>query len=196
MFFRPGFVTNSSSTGYYFFIPKDKEIYPDFFDEIGLTPIYDEDRTVTKSDLYKDFVAAEAERASYLAELAAKGDDEEIDWETRELSVGGLQDRIDNEIKWMRKDKEDEKRRAAILKERFPEMDDLPGSSWSLSGYMVKCIKASSKLVGALKNGYRIVHIEYADEGGGYRAFMDYHGGHGGMLEKKGVGGVVTLSHH
>jgi hypothetical protein len=195
MFFRPGFVTNSSSTGYYFFIPKDKEIYPDFFDEIGLTPIHGEDRTITKSDLYRDFVAAEAERACYLAELAARGDDEEVDWETRELSLEGLQDRIDNEVKWMRKDKEDERRRAVLLKERFPDLEEPPGS-WSLSKYMVKCIKANSKLMGALKRGYRIVHIEYADADGGYSALMDYHGGHGGVLEKKDVGGVVTLNHH
>jgi hypothetical protein len=198
MLYRPGFVTNSSSTGYYFFIPQDKEIYPDFFDEIGLTPIAGdgETGTVTKVELYRDFTAAEKERQEYLAELEERGDQEEIDWQTREHSIETLQETVGSEIKWMKKDIEDEKRRLAALKEKHPDHDWEADRGWTMSHYMRRCIRGNSKLISALKQGYRIVHIEYADENGDYQAFMDYHGGNGDILEKKGVGGVVTLSHH
>jgi hypothetical protein len=195
MHYRPGFVTNSSSTGYYFFIPKDKEIYPNFFDEIGLTPINGETRVVTKLDLYSDFTKVEKERREYLLELIERGG-KDAEWEMNESALEGFKESVLQEIKWMKQDVADEKRRLVVLREKHPNHDWEADYGWTMSHYMKECIKGKSKLIAALKSGHRIVHIEYADDDGGYCAFMDYHGNNGGILEKKGVGGLVTLSHH
>jgi len=175
MFYRPKFVTNSSSSGYYFFIPQNQNISHEFFDEIGLTPIFADDGfKIDSLNLLRDFLRTEQEDKEAMAKLEASNSPH-FKERLEEFSIPGLRASILEEVKWLIKDR---------------------GEKHGFSYYTKQRIRAYSKLLGAVKRGYRIVHIEYADDSGSYASAMDYHSGSVNILEKKGVGGVVTMNHH
>ena len=190
MFYRPGFVTNSSSSGYYFFIPKNKEIYPEFFDEIGLTPVEGYDgMPIVSSDVYRDVRAKEKEDKKNRKDYR---DDYNYEYPT----IAELIDAIKQEVAIYKKDKEQDRKNLEHMKERFPDDPETWTFGGGMSTYWMASIKANTKLIRMLRQGYRLIHISYADDAGEYSASMDYNAGHGRIIEKKGVGGAVTFSYH
>jgi hypothetical protein len=181
MYHRPAFVTNSSSSGFYFFIPKNKEIYPEFFDEVGLTPIYDEQGiAITKDSIYEDFIEEEQEPRL------------EDDYPT----IEELRQDIRDEICLYKEDKIREQKDYERMKEMYPDDESVDYYKNSISNFWKRSIKARSKLIGIMKRGYKILHIAYSDDWGGHSAIMDRAAGHGRIVDKKDVGGFITFSYH
>lgn len=178
MYYRPAFVTNSSSTGYYFFVPEDKEFTPEFFDRIGITPLHvDGDYVVKGSDLYTD-----------VKELEEEPIERDID----------LIELIQSYSDLIPEDTGNSTNKDALFKQLVEAgMDSRTLKTIQASdNYYLNYVTALSKILELKRKGYKIVHVDYPSDAGPRSLAMDSWAIHGEIVEIDGVGGYVALSYH